>query len=255
MVTFKVVASGPSLSYQWQYKHEKSSSWSNWSGKTANTLTITVLQENAAYSYRCVVSNSYGSVTSDAATMTVTSTPTAKPSIKTQPQNTLVETSTVKFSVKASGGCLSYQWQSSSDGSTWTDCAKYGSSASFNASESNARLLYRCIVSNSLGSATSDAVCFIRIVTQPKDVSGEEGKTASFSVKAYGRSLKYHWQIQWDTEVPEWTNDACWPGENTNTLTVTAETYLHEKQFRCRITASNGYVVYSRAAMLTVPAG
>jgi glucose/arabinose dehydrogenase len=68
-VTFSVTASGPTpYSYQWQRNGV------NISGATARTYTIssTTLQDNGA-KFRVRVSNSYGSVLSNAATLSVTS--------------------------------------------------------------------------------------------------------------------------------------------------------------------------------------
>lgn len=69
--TFSVAANGPSLSYQWYYLKPTSSSWVKWTGKTEASLSFKGLSTNNGNQYRCVVSNEHGSVTSDAATLTV----------------------------------------------------------------------------------------------------------------------------------------------------------------------------------------
>ncbi|MBQ1410849.1 MAG: immunoglobulin domain-containing protein, partial [Oscillospiraceae bacterium] len=69
--SFTVVATGEGLSYRWQYKKAGSNSWTNWSGKTTATVTVKGSSSNNGWQYRCVVSNSAGSVTSSAATLTV----------------------------------------------------------------------------------------------------------------------------------------------------------------------------------------
>ena len=74
---FTVVASaseGDALSYQWQQKTTDSGSdWTNvGSATSSNTYTIdNTTTSMSSYQYRCVVSNSAGSVTSSAATLTV----------------------------------------------------------------------------------------------------------------------------------------------------------------------------------------
>lgn len=73
--TFTVAASGENLSYQWQQKTTDSGSdWTNvGSATSSNTYTIdNTTTSMSGYQYRCVVSNSAGSVESAAATLTVT---------------------------------------------------------------------------------------------------------------------------------------------------------------------------------------
>lgn len=69
--TFSVAANGTNLSYQWYYLKPTSSSWVKWSGKTDSSLSFKGLSTNDGNQYRCVVSNEYGSVTSDTATLRI----------------------------------------------------------------------------------------------------------------------------------------------------------------------------------------
>ena len=69
--TFTVETAGENLRYQWQYKRSGQNTWYNWSGKTSATLTFRGTASNNAYQYRCIVTNEAGSVTSNAATLTV----------------------------------------------------------------------------------------------------------------------------------------------------------------------------------------
>ena len=75
--TFTVAASGGNLSYQWQYSTD-GKNWADISGANKPTYTTeaTALNMNG-YQYQCVVSNTAGSVTSVAATLTVQSIPVA----------------------------------------------------------------------------------------------------------------------------------------------------------------------------------
>ena len=64
------------MTYQWQQSTDSGSTWTNIGGATSKTYTIS----NAApdwdgRQYRCVVTNSVGSVTSSAATLTVQENP------------------------------------------------------------------------------------------------------------------------------------------------------------------------------------
>ena len=70
--TFTVAASGENLSYQWQQSTDNGQNWTDIGGATDATYTeeATTTSTNG-YQYRCVVSNSAGSVTSEVATLTV----------------------------------------------------------------------------------------------------------------------------------------------------------------------------------------
>ena len=76
---------------------------------TNNSLTLSSVSTNDAGSYTLVVTNAYGSVTSQVATLTVV----LAPIIITQPMNlTNVAGTTATFSITAGGiGPFSYQWQ------------------------------------------------------------------------------------------------------------------------------------------------
>ena len=70
--TFKVVASGTGLSYQWYYQKPKTTTWVKVSSNgTSATYKLTTAARHNGYKYRCVVTNSAGSVTSNEVTLTV----------------------------------------------------------------------------------------------------------------------------------------------------------------------------------------
>jgi glucose/arabinose dehydrogenase len=76
---FTVAANGvPIPDYQWQVSTNAGSSWTNltntppYSGVTTATLTVDASAPLNGYQFRCVVSNSAGSVTSAAATLAIT---------------------------------------------------------------------------------------------------------------------------------------------------------------------------------------
>src|SRR5438552_4693903 len=101
--SFSVVVSGTArFAYQWTFNDTALPDATNAS------LALTNVQTNDAGSYRVVVTNSYGSVTSAVATLTVYVVPT----IATQPQSQMVtQGQNASFSVAASGAApLTYQW-------------------------------------------------------------------------------------------------------------------------------------------------
>ena len=76
--TFTVEASGTELlSYQWQQSTDNGNSWTNIdSANAAEYATGQTTTSMNGYQYRCMVSNSVGSVESNAATLTVNAKPT-----------------------------------------------------------------------------------------------------------------------------------------------------------------------------------
>lgn len=71
--TFSITASGYNVTYQWQYK-SPNGDWSNITGSTTSNLVYNNLDLTYdEYKYRCVVSTSGGSVTSNEAILTINS--------------------------------------------------------------------------------------------------------------------------------------------------------------------------------------
>ncbi len=70
--TFNVVAAGPGiLAYQWQKNQVNLTDGGRFAGVTTSTLAISSADNTDAGSYRCVVSNAHGNVTSDEASLTI----------------------------------------------------------------------------------------------------------------------------------------------------------------------------------------
>ena len=153
---FKVVASG-ATSYQWQYQKKGESTWHNVSvNGTSATYSLTTATRHNGYQYRCRVKNEQGTVTSSAATLTVSE----KPVIRTQPANTSVSAgASVTFKVVADGA-VSYQWQYKKPGeSTWNNVTVNGKAATYSltAAARHNGYQYRCKVTNAKGSVYSSA--------------------------------------------------------------------------------------------------
>ena len=122
IASFSVVATGSSLTYQWQ--ENIIGIWTNitnggiYSGATTNTLTLTgVTAAMNSYQYRSVIGSSCSPVTSNAAILTVNPASV----ISSQPvASSICAGSTTSFSVTAIGTTLSYQWQENANG-TWVN--------------------------------------------------------------------------------------------------------------------------------------
>jgi hypothetical protein len=158
--TFAVTASGsPTLTYQWQVSTDDGSTWADVSGATAAVYTTATLATSASYDqYRCAVTNSAGTVTSEAAYLIVLDVPSA-PVITTQPRAVTATVGTAAtFTVVVTGTApLTYVWQSSTDGSTWSDVTGVDEATLTVATTlADDGTQYRCVVSNDLGTVTSE---------------------------------------------------------------------------------------------------
>jgi hypothetical protein len=70
--TFTVVAMGdPTLTYQWQKNQVNLTNGGHYSGVTTATLTVSSCDSSDVANYRCVVTNPYGSATSNQASLTL----------------------------------------------------------------------------------------------------------------------------------------------------------------------------------------
>src|SRR5947208_16955102 len=120
--TFTVVATGTApLSYQWQ----KNTTAISGATSASYTTPATTSADNSA-KFVVVVSNTAGSVTSNAATLTVNSAATA-PSITTQPASqTVTVGQTATFTVVATGTApLSYAWRKNGTAISGAPAASY----------------------------------------------------------------------------------------------------------------------------------
>ena len=70
-VTFKVVAAGVGMTYQWQYSKDGGQTWYNKTGAASASYTVTAKATYDGILYRCVVKNSQGTVYSSGAMLTV----------------------------------------------------------------------------------------------------------------------------------------------------------------------------------------
>ena len=113
---------------------------------------------------------------------------------------------------------------------------------------------FRLRVKNSAGAAAYTKAASLTVpavLTNPKAVSANLDKTASFTVKASGSGRTYRWQY-YDSASSAWKNLATSvSGYNKATLSVKATESRSGMKFRCRVTAG-GVSVYSASAKLTV---
>lgn len=174
--TFVVVATGtPAPTYVWKKDGNPVS------GATNSTLILSSVQASDTGNYTVTVTNTLGSVVSNAAALTVYS----PPAIVTQPQPVTVPVGTgATFTVVASGfPAPTYQWTrngSPISGATNTSFTIASPQLSDAAN-------YAVTVTNFLSSVASNSVALTvtsapQIATQPASVAVNLGSTASFTV-------------------------------------------------------------------------
>jgi hypothetical protein len=200
-VTFTVVASGtPAPTYQWQ----NAATNANISGATAASYTITPTSTaESGSTFRVVVANSAGNMTSATATLTVNPAAVA-PSIVTQPMSQTVNAGQpVTFTVVASGTpAPTYQWENAATKANipGATSASY-TIATTTAGESGSTFLV--VATNSADSINSVTVTLTvnsapvapSIVTQPVSQTVTAGQPVTFNVVATGTPAPtYQWQ-------------------------------------------------------------
>jgi hypothetical protein len=159
-VTFTAAGTGnPGASIQWQVSTNGGSTFSNISGAHSTTLTLTnTTASQNGYEYRAVFTNSLGSATTSAATLTVLFPPTVTVNPTSQ---SVTAGNSATFTAAATGNSTpTVQWQVSTDGghtfvniagATATSLTISGTTASMNGDE------YRALFTNSLGSVLTTA--------------------------------------------------------------------------------------------------
>src|SRR6266700_3133682 len=149
--SFSVVATGTApLSYQWQKNGVAISAATS----SSYTTPATTSSDNGAQ-FTVVVSNTTGTVTSNAATLTVNAAPVA-PAITTQPTNqTVTAGQTASLSAVATGTSpLSYQWRKNGTAISGATSSTYTTPAT-TSSDNGAQ--FTVAGSNTAGGVTSNA--------------------------------------------------------------------------------------------------
>ncbi len=250
-IKLSVKATGTSLEYQWQSSSD-GKTWKNCSSSSATKATFSFTgktSHNGNY-YRCMVTDMAGNELYTSAVRTYVLGVTTQP--KTQ---TVKAGATVKFTVKATGTGLKYQWQSSTDGKTWKNCSSTSAKKatfSFASKSGHNGNYYRCKITDSAGNVVYTAsvrVYVLGVTTQPKTQKAESGDTVKFTVKATGSGLKYQWQVSSNGKT--WKNCSSTSAKKA-TFSFTGKTSHDGNYYRCKIIDAAGNVVYSDTVRLYV---
>ena len=198
---FGVVATGTgTLSYRWQRASSGSSSWVDISGTNSASYTTPACQmsDNGA-SFRCVVSNSYGNVTSSEATLTVTNTPTV--GIGSQSEGTTTDTI--------------------SDGSgTYINATRFQATASMTLGSIRAKVLgitgnYKCAIYSDSNGTPQALLAQTAEVTNP--ATGWQTFTLSTPLPVV--SGTYYWLAIWSNLTSTSAGVYCQPSGGTTRWT------------------------------------
>ena len=246
-VTF-TVASSDADSYQWQVN--TGSAWKSmtnattWPGCKTDTLSFKATKANAAYTYRCLLTNNGGTTESQAVSVKI------MPKIDTEPTDAVAGIGdTVTFKVE-SASAASFQWQidtgsgwkDMTNATTWPGCKT--NTLSFKATAATANYIFRCVLTNTGGTAETQAVKFTlppapTIDTQPAEAMAAVGETVTFTV-ASSNTVSYQWQVNTGSAWKNMTNTTTWPGCKTNTLSFKATAANVNYAYRCVLTNKGG---------------
>lgn len=256
-LTIKVLGKAPV--YQWYYRTASTGSWQKVSGAsgTKATYKFTATAKKNGYQYYCKVTDSEKTLSSNIVTLSVA---TEAPTIKTQPKDAIVlSTKKATFTVKASGGALSYQWyyRTSSTASWKKLTASSAKTANYSVTAESKKqgYQYRCVVKNPLGSVTSNATTLTvvtakpSIKTQPKAQTVKLGTKVTFKVVASGRGLSYQWWYR-TSSSSAWKKLTATSAKTASYSLTTAKKH-NGYQYKCVVTNAKGSVT-SKIVKLTV---
>ena len=235
-VTLTVSATG-AAQYQWQQL--TGTTWNNINGATASTHTVTI-SDNAPtlHSYRVVVSNVGGSITSDTVIYQSSTGPIINTISATPTSGPLTQTVTLTVSA-TSTNTISYQWEELI-GSTWTAISGATTPTySVSITDTNPTThRYRVLATDIGGTTPSETITYTSIAPpniQAVNINPAVGKyteTITLSAEVSGADT-YQWQQLTGTT---WNNIS---GATTvpwiGTLTVTGDT-----QYRLLATNAGG---------------
>lgn len=260
---FSVGASGSNPSFQWQL--DNGGGFTNISGATSSSYTATsVSAPMNGYKYRCVVTNSCGSTTSNDAILNVA----APTSISSSPLNyTTCPGTNQTFTVGANGTGLSYQWQYDYgigfvnltnspvySGVTAPTLSLTGISIGMN------NLKFRCVVSGTCSPFTATSAFATLTVKIPAIINSQSSNTfvcdngnTNLTITAYGDSLTYQWQVNTGSGYANITAGPPYLGTNSSVLSINPVTSsMNNYLYRCIVNGACFSSMTSTPIQLTV---
>jgi len=193
-VQFSVTASNVQ-GYQWQVNAGQG--WTDLTGASSSSYQVdSATMAMNGQQYRVTLTGRDGQLISSAVTLRVNAAAVAPTVLVSPLPATVVEGQGTTFNVTATGTSVSYQWQVSAGADGWTPVngATGAQLQLVDVTLGQSGALYRVVVSNVLGTSTSDAALLTvtplpvapSITSQPASVSINAGQTGTFTVVAAG---------------------------------------------------------------------
>jgi hypothetical protein len=254
--SFMIMATGPSLTYQWQV--DQGSGFTNlsngapYSGVTTAMLSITAGTGSLNnYYYRCIVSN--GCAPDDTSSAALLKVNTAHSIVMDPADLTICEGAGASFSVVTSGTGLSYQWQVN-DGTGFVNVVPgfpYSGDTTGTLFITADTMLdgysYQCIVSGycSPPITSSSAVLTVEdattILAQPSYVEACEGSNSSIFIGAHGTGISFQWEVNTGSGYTALSNTAPYSGVTTNSLVISpVAASMNGYLYQCVVTGTCG---------------
>ncbi|WP_224363065.1 galactose-binding domain-containing protein [Hyalangium versicolor] len=244
--TFTVTATGTApMTFQWS---RNGTAISGATGASYTTPATTSADNNASFTVK--ITNSLGSATSSAATLSVVAP--AAVAITTQPAGkTAYVGQTATFSVTATGSpTLIYQWRKNGTAISGATGASYTTPV-LTAGDNGTS--YSVVVTNPVNSVTSAAAALTvnaaiapTITQQPLSVSVRANDPVSFSVTASGTApFSYQWQY----------NAANIVGANGSTFTIAQVQNSDAGKYTVVVSNAAGSAVSAQATLTIAPPG
>ncbi len=257
-VTFTAASTGsPSPSVQWQISTDGGVTFTNLAGATSSTLNFTTTLAQNGNEFRAVFTNSQGTATTTAATLTVTAP--VVPMITTNPTSqTVVLGQPATFTAAATGSPTpTVVWQMSTDGGLTFANIPGATSPTLNfltkVNENGAK--FRAVFTNSHGTATTTVVTLtvtsstsLAVTVNPTNQTAVAGHTVTFTAAASGSPTP---TVVWQMSTDGGLTFANIPGATSPTLNFTTKLSQNGAQFRAVFTNSQS-TVKTTVATLTV---
>jgi hypothetical protein len=250
--TFTAAAGGnPAPTVLWQVSTNGGATFTPISGATSTTYSFTSSAGQNSYQYRAVFSNSAGSATTTAATLTVQ----FAPGVTTNPTNQTVTTgNSATFTAAASGNPTpTVQWQVSTDGGTTFNPINGATSTtySFTTSAGQNGNQYEAVFTNVIGTATTTAASLTvgtspSVTTNPSNDIVSAGGTATFTAAASGSPTP---TVQWQVSVNGGATFTPISGATSTTYSFTASASQNNNQYEAIFTNAAGSATTTAATL------
>jgi hypothetical protein len=232
---------------QWQVSTNGGSSFSDIGGAMFTTLTFTTAAGDNGNQYRAVFTNSCGTATTTAATLTVNTATSITTGSPADPA-AICSGSTATLTVAASGAALHYQWYQGTavDTSTpvGTDSNSYTTAALSGNTNYWVRVTGTCGTADSRTAAVTVTSSTSITAGSPADPAAIcSGSTATLTVAASGAGLHYQW---YQGTAPSTTTPVGTDSNSYTTATLSGNT-----NYWVRVTGTCG-TADSRTATVTV---